>query len=89
MPPVLHATEKFGDIIQVPDKPAHSQELADVVADGLRPQISRLARGAVAVMAPKHGLVTLAKDLAIAFDSVERIDTNAYCILHAGAIGGL
>jgi L-fuculose-phosphate aldolase len=82
--PTLHATEKFGVIPQIPDEKAHSQELADAVADGIRPQIDRLAKGAVAVMAPKHGLFLIAKDLHIGFDSTERIDTNAYCLLHMG-----
>jgi len=81
MEPVLHATEKFGVIPQIPDEKAHSQELADAVADGIRPQIERLSKGAVAVMAPKHGLFLVAKDLHIGFDSAERIDTNAYLLL--------
>lgn len=86
IPPTLHATEKFGEIIQIPDEKAHSQELADAVANGMRPQIDRLSKGAVAVMAPKHGLFVLAKNLYIGFDSVERIDTNAYCLLQRGNI---
>lgn len=86
MPPTLHATEKFGVIPQIPDEQAHSQELADAVAGGIRPQIERIERGAVAVMAPKHGLFVLAKDLHIGFDTAERIDTNAYCLLQAGNI---
>lgn len=86
MPATLHATEKFGTIPQIPDEKAHSQELADAVANGIRPQIERLAKGAVAVMAPKHGLFVLAKDLHLGFDSTERIDTNAYCLLNRGNI---
>jgi L-fuculose-phosphate aldolase len=81
IPPVLHATAKYGEIIQIPDRQAHSQDLAVAVADGIRPQIDRLAKGAVAVMAPKHGIFALATDLHTAFDAVERIDTNAYCVL--------
>jgi L-fuculose-phosphate aldolase len=84
IPPTLHATEKFGEIPQIPDEKAHSQELADAVAFGIRPQIEKLSRGGVAVMAPKHGLFVLAKDLNIGFDTVERIDTNAYCLLQRG-----
>jgi len=88
MEPVLHATEKFGVIPQIPDEKAHSQELADAVADGIRPQIERLSKGAVAVMAPKHGLFLIAKDLHIGFDSAERIDTNAYMLLQQKNLPG-
>ena len=86
IPPTLHATEKFGEIIQIPDEKAHSQSLADAVANGIRPQIDRLAKGAVAVMAPKHGLFVIATNIYTGFDTVERIDTNAYCLLQRGKI---
>lgn len=88
MPPVLHATEKFGEILQIPDEKAHSQDLADAVLAGLKPQADRIPKGGAAVMAPKHGLFVIAKDLIAGFDTVERLDTNAYCLLHGGAIGG-
>jgi L-fuculose-phosphate aldolase len=81
IPPTLHATEKFGVIPLIPDEKAHSQELADAVTTGIRPQTDRLAKAAAAVLAPKHGIFLIAKDLHIGFDSVERIDTNAYCLL--------
>lgn len=89
MPPVLHCTAKFGTIPAIPDEKAHSKELAVAVADGIRPQKDKIAKGAAAVMAPKHGLFLISKDLDTAFDSVERIDTNAYMILNSGALGGL
>ncbi|MBN2556328.1 MAG: class II aldolase/adducin family protein [Anaerolineales bacterium] len=89
MPSVLHCTAKFGTIPAIPDEKAHSKELADAVADGIRPQKDRIAKGAAAVMAPKHGLFLISKDLPTAFDSVERIDTNAYMILNSAALGGL
>lgn len=89
MPSVLHCTAKFGTVPAIPDEKAHSKELAVAVADGIRPQKDKIAKGAAAVMAPKHGLFLIATDLDIAFDSVERIDTNAYMILNSGPLGGL
>lgn len=81
LPPVVYATEKFGVIEHVPDAPAHTQELADNIAAAMRLQIDRLRKQAAAVMAPKHGLFVLGRDLEAAFDAAERIEGNAYCVL--------
>jgi ribose 5-phosphate isomerase B len=80
--PVLEATLKFGKI-PVIDKfaPAHSEKLADFVAEGLQGKDEAIRKYAAAVMAPWHGLFVVGKDLDAAFDLTERIDTNAYCIL--------
>lgn len=81
IPPVLESTQKFGEINHVPAAPAHSAELAESIATALRGQEERIKKQAAAVMAPRHGLFVLGKDLPAAFDAVERIDGNAYCIL--------
>jgi L-fuculose-phosphate aldolase len=81
MPPVLNAAMKFGEIQQVADAPSGTQQLADNIADAMRDQIDRVRKQAAAVMAPRHGLFVLAKDLPSAFDATERLDCNAYCIL--------
>jgi L-fuculose-phosphate aldolase len=81
IPPVLYQTDKFGVIGHVPDAPAHSQDLADNIAAAIRPQADRVRKGAAAVMAPRHGLFVLGKDLESAYDSADRIENNAYCVL--------
>jgi L-fuculose-phosphate aldolase len=81
IPPVLYQTDKFGVIQHVPDAPAHSQDLADNIAAAIRPQAERVRKGAAAVMAPRHGLFVLGKDLESAYDSADRIENNAYCVL--------
>ena len=80
--PVLEATLKFGTI-PVVDKfaPAHSERLADFIAEAMQGKEEAIRKYAVAVMAPWHGLFVVGKDLDAAFDLTERIDTNAYCIL--------
>ena len=80
--PVLEATLKFGTI-PVVDKfaPAHSEKLADSIAEGMQGKDEAIRKYATAVMAPWHGLFVVGKDLDAAFDLTERIDTNAYCIL--------
>jgi L-fuculose-phosphate aldolase len=81
MPPVLEATQKFGTIPVVDYAPAHTSDLAEHVAGGIRGNESRIRKQAAGVIAPWHGLFMMGKDLEATFDAVERIDTNAYCIL--------
>jgi ribose 5-phosphate isomerase B len=80
--PIFEATLKFGTI-PVVDKfaPAHSEKLADFIAEAMQGKEEAIRKYAVAVMAPWHGLFVIGKDLDAAFDLTERIDTNAYSIL--------
>jgi ribulose-5-phosphate 4-epimerase/fuculose-1-phosphate aldolase len=78
---VLYATEKFGLIEHVADAPAHTAELAENIARAMQGQRERLRKQAAAVLAPKHGLFVLGRDLEAAFDAAERIEGNAYCVL--------
>ena len=79
--PVLEATLKFDTIPVTTFAPAHSENLADAIVEGLRGKDEYIRKYATAVMAPWHGLFVVGKDLDAAFDLTERIDTNAYCIL--------
>lgn len=89
MPPVLEANLKFGVVQCIEYAPAHSAELAALIADALRGQETRIAKHAAGVIAPWHGVFLIGKDIEAAFDAVERFDTNAYCILMAQqALGG-
>ena len=80
--PILEATLKFGTIpVTKSFAPAHSEKLADAIAEALQGKDAEIRKYATAVMAPWHGLFVVGKDLEAAFDLTERIDTNAYCIL--------
>ncbi len=79
--PVLEDTLKFGTIRVAQYAPAHSSNLAEFVARELYGQDERIRKQAAGVLAPWHGLFVAGKDLEAAFDAVERIDTNARCIL--------
>ena len=83
MPPVLEATQKFGTIPAVGYAPAHSPDLAENVAGGIRGNEARIRKHAAGVIAPWHGLFVIGKDLDAALDAVERMDNNAYCIMMA------
>jgi ribose 5-phosphate isomerase B len=80
--PIFEATLKFGTIPVVKNfAPAHSEKLADFIAEAMQGKEEAIKKYAVAVMAPWHGLFVIGKDLDAAFDLTERIDTNAYAIL--------
>lgn len=87
MPPVLEANLKFGEVVCVRYAPAHSEELADNVVNGLAGQEVRIRNHAAGVIAPWHGLFLMGKDMNAAFDAVERFDTNAKIILAAQGAG--
>jgi L-fuculose-phosphate aldolase len=88
IPAVLEATRKFGTIPVTPYAPAHTQDLAEHLADAIRPNIARIRKQAAAAIAPWHGLFVIGKDLDAAFDAVERIDTSAYILLMSRSLGG-
>jgi L-fuculose-phosphate aldolase len=78
---VLEANDKFGTVPVVKQAPAHSQELADHIIEGLRGQEPAMEKQAAAVILPRHGIIVAGKDILAAIDAVERIDWNAWCIL--------
>ena len=84
--PVLEGTVKFGVVKVARFVPAHTSDLADTIAAEMAGQESVIRKQAAAVIAPWHGLFVLGKDLDAAFDAVERIDTNAYCILNGRSL---
>jgi L-fuculose-phosphate aldolase len=87
LPPVLEATQKFGEIPVVDYAPAHTSQLAENIANAIRGQESRIRKQAAAAIAPWHGLFVMGKDIDATFDAVERIDNNAYIIMMAQMLG--
>jgi L-fuculose-phosphate aldolase len=87
MPPVIVSVRKFGYIQFCVDAASGTDELATNIADAIRKQTDWLKNKAAPVMAPRHGLFVMGKDLNNALDSVERIDSNAYCILNGMSLG--
>jgi L-fuculose-phosphate aldolase len=81
IPPVLYSSVRFGEIQQCVDAPSGTDALADNIAEVICGQEDRIRKQAALVMAPRHGLFALGKDLYAAFDAVQRADTNAYCLL--------
>jgi L-fuculose-phosphate aldolase len=81
MPTVLEHTKKFGTIGLVRFAPAHSADLAENVLEALRPQAPGLEHHAIATMAPQHGIIVVGRDLDDAFDTLDRLETNARALL--------
>jgi L-fuculose-phosphate aldolase len=79
--PVLEANDKFGVVQVIEPAPAHSRELADKVVAGFVGQEERNRKFAAVVIIPRHGLIAGGKTLDLTLDTIERVNTNAYCIL--------
>ena len=87
MPPIMEATRKFGTTPVIDYAPAHSPKLGERIVATMRGRESMIAKHAAGTIAPWHGLFLMGKNLQAAADAVERLDTNAFCLLHAPHIG--
>jgi len=81
LPPVLKGTQKYGVLEYHDEAPAYSQEQADAIVRKLQNQRNRIREVAAAVLMPRHGIIIAAKDLYAAIDTLERSNTNAWCII--------
>jgi len=87
MPAVLEHTQKFGTIGLTPPAPAHSAELARNVVETFRPLAEALEKHALATFVPQHGIIVVGRDLDDAFDTLDRLETNAQAILMGKLLG--
>lgn len=87
MPPVLEHTRKFGTVGVTPPAPAHSAELARIVVETFRPMAEALEKHALATIVPQHGIIVVGRDLDDAFDTLDRLETNAQAILLGKLLG--
>lgn len=83
IPPMTEQTDKFGPIEFTEAAPQHTQELGDVVVEALKYKEDQLQKHPVALLLPRHGSCIVAPDLDSAYDTLERIDRNAYYALMA------
>jgi L-fuculose-phosphate aldolase len=81
IPPMSEQTDKYGDIGFCKWAATHTPELGVNVVEGLRPQAHLLLKHPIATMVPRHGIFVVANDLNNAYDTLERIDRNAYICL--------
>jgi L-fuculose-phosphate aldolase len=79
--PILEGTKKFGVIEMIDPAPSYSKQQADGIIARLRGKEEQIEKAAAAVLIPKHGIFVASQSLYAAMDALERINTNAYCIL--------
>jgi L-fuculose-phosphate aldolase len=87
IPPIMEATRKFGTVPTAKFAPSHSADLSVNIAAAMEGQEERIRKHAGAVIAPYHGIFAMGRDLDWTADAVERIDTNAFCILMGRSLG--
>jgi L-fuculose-phosphate aldolase len=81
MEPVLEATQKFGVIRLTKAAPAHTRDLAEHVLEAMQGQEAKMLKQAAVVLIPHHGIICAGKEFHLTLDAVERVNTNAYCLL--------
>lgn len=83
IPSMSEQTDKYGPIGFCEWAATHTKELAVNVVAGLRPQADRIAQHPIATLIPRHGIFVVGNDLNNTYDTLERIDRNAYIALMA------
>jgi L-fuculose-phosphate aldolase len=83
--PTNQYTEKFGTLEIVPNLPAHSQDLADAVVAAVRKREGDLAKHGLGMILAWHGVAIVGRDLADAYDTLERLEWSAQTLLLAAA----
>ncbi|MGB1287718.1 MAG: class II aldolase/adducin family protein [Aggregatilineales bacterium] len=88
MPAIMEATRKFGTTPVVEYAPAHTPQLGINIVESMRGREAMIKKHGAGTLAPWHGLFLMGVNMNAAFDAVERLDTNAFCLIHAQSIGG-
>jgi L-fuculose-phosphate aldolase len=79
--PTLQYTRKFGTVEVVADLPAHTAHVAEAVVERLEAQRETLSRNGLGLILAGHGAVTVGRDLADAYDVLDRLEWSAHILL--------
>jgi L-fuculose-phosphate aldolase len=79
--PTNEYTEKFGTVDVVRPLPSHSSALAEAVVEALRPRRATLSKNGLGLILAWHGAVTVGRDLADAYDTLDRLEWSAHTLL--------
>jgi L-fuculose-phosphate aldolase len=86
IPPMSEQTDKYGPIGFCKWAATHTPELAVNVVDALRPVADQIPSHPIATLIPRHGMFVVGEDLDTTYDTLERIDRNAYIAMMARLI---
>jgi L-fuculose-phosphate aldolase len=81
IPPVLRSTTKFGSLEYIVDSEPYSWEQAESIVEHLRGKEELMKSSTAGVLMPRHGIFLVGQDLDVVLDTLERLNTNAYCVL--------
>ena len=83
IPPVMESTLKFGEIkvANFAHGGSRSDLLAENICSAFEGKEKMMKKQAAIVIAPWHGVFAVGQELRKVMDAIERIETNAYCIL--------
>jgi L-fuculose-phosphate aldolase len=87
--PTNEYTEKFGTVKVVPPLPSHSKALADAIVEKLTPCQEAMKKHGLGLILAWHGVVTVGRDLADAYDTLERLEWSAHTLLVSPWLNGL
>lgn len=76
--PFTDYTEKYGVTEVVPYYPSHSQELADAVVACFAPRSAAFTKNGLGAILAWHGVVVAGRDLADAYDTLDRLEWAAH-----------
>ena len=79
--PTLEYTRKFGTVEVVPALPAHTAAVAEAVVEKLMPRRETMSRNGLGLILAGHGAVTVGRDLADAYDVLDRLEWSAHILL--------
>lgn len=89
MEPVLKSTQTFGVLENIPESTPYSAEQAGDINRMIHQHRERITKHGAPVMIPEHGIFIVGTDLDVLLDSVERLNTNAWVLLHKPAVDSL
>lgn len=88
IPPTSEQTDRWGTVGVCEEFASHTPELAEAVADALRPQEQGLPSRVMSTLIPRHGIVIAGTDLHQCIEALEGFDQSCYILIAKAALGG-
>lgn len=87
LPAVIKSARVYGERFeQIAEKPMYSREQGEEIVSKLKGKEDKIETYAAALLMPQHGVFVVARTLYKALDCLERMGTNAYCVISQKAL---